>query len=407
MRKQNTIGKAWLAGLALAGIALLSGPASAVTNVEAKTSSTNKITVGGDFRLRHESFFNKSAGQQDRNRERFRLRFGVNAEMEKWDAGFRLASGTGEQTSTNQTLGNGWNQKNIYIDQAFATYKPFAWGKIRGGKMENPFWRNYASDLIWDADLNPEGLAEMLETDVNDFVTVFGNFAQLPINEINGDNPQGRRLRAYDPWLFGNQIGVKTKLGGGVRWNFGLASYSVTNETNNVLLSTNTVDSPVQQGDNTRVNAANGLLAGAFHMLHLNTELGFQALLPIRVQADFVRNVDKERYNNAANGYQVGFILNSAKNAGGWELAYFNKYSEANATLSDFADSDWGNGGTNRKGHIVWAAYSPTDFLTFQGKYFMTKRANSYVQADAPYRPTTTFTPRDINRFQLDAVVKF
>src|SRR5688572_22341336 len=108
----------------LAALCLVAQTFTAVhgANIEGANTTTNKLTFGGDLRVRHESFFNKTAGQVDRHRERFRLRFGVKAEMEKWDAILRLASGTGEQTSTNQTMGNAWNQKNLYIDQAFASY---------------------------------------------------------------------------------------------------------------------------------------------------------------------------------------------------------------------------------------------------------------------------------------------
>jgi len=386
--------------LSLISIAFVSSSALAAA-MEGKTGTTNKLTFGGDLRVRHESFFNKTRGQADRHRERFRLRFGVDAAMEKWDLGFGLASGTGEQTSTNQTMGGGFNQKNIYIDYAFATYKPLGWLKMDAGKIKNPFWRLYSSDLVWDSDLNPEGFAQRASTDLNDMISVFGNFAQLTVNEINSGSASDK-----DPWMFGNQVGVQTKIGGGVRWDFALANYSLMHERTNVLHATSTVDSSVIQGDNRRV-AGSTLLNGQYNMMHLTTQLGFQALVPVRFQADYVKNIHDEKTNGQDMGYQWGFILNSAKNAGGWEFAYFNKYSEAHATLSDFADSDWGNGGTNRKGHIIWLGYSPTDFLTFQGKYFMTKRVDPFIGASAPYNVTTTHTPRDINRFQLDMVVKF
>ncbi len=365
--------------------------------MEGSTSSTNKLTFGGDLRLRQESFL--IPGADDRHRQRMRLRFGVKAEMDKWMATFRLASGTGEQTSTNQTFSNGWNQKNIYIDQAYVTYKGGDLFKVHAGKQENPFWRLYSSDLIWDGDLNPEGFSEQASYDVNDIVNVFGNFMQAPVNEISTSKK--------DPWLFGNQIGVRTKLGGGVRWNLAVANYNVTNETQSVLHSTGAFDSTVIQGDNTRVNGQGTRLAGEFNMLHLMTEVGFQALVPMRVQADFVRNVDSKRANGFDTGYQFGLIVGSAKTAGQTEGGVFHKYSEANATLSDFADSDWGNGGTNRKGYIFWLAHAFTDFFTLQTKYFITERTNPFINTSYPYAASTTHRPANINRLQIDAVFKF
>ncbi len=390
--------------LALFGMALVGSVASAATTMESGASTTNKLTFGGDFRLRHESFYNKTQLQADRHRERMRLRFGVKAEMDKWEAALRLASGTGEQTSTNQSFTNSFSQKGVYIDQAFATYKPWDWVKVHGGKMNNPFWRVYSGDLIFDGDVNPEGFAEQFSYDAMDNVNVFANFGQMPLYE------QSANYR--DPWLYGHQIGVQTKLGGGVRWNFAVASYHATYEESSVLVSTTafsndpSTDQPVIQGDNRR-SAGSAQLVGGYHMFNLTTEVGFQLIVPIRLQADLVRNVASNRVNNENMGYQAGFILGSAKTAKSWEFGYFNKYVQANATLSDLADSDWGNGGTNRKGHIIWLAYCPTDFLTLQGKYFMTKRANPTIGVNSPYSANQTATYRDINRFQLDAVIKF
>ena len=91
-------------------------------------------------------------------------------------------------------------------------------------------------------------------------------------------------------------------------------------------------------------------------MLHFTTQVAFKVGIPIRLLGDYVKNVHHAKTDGQDKGYQVGTILGSAKNKGGLEFAYFNKYSEAHSTLSDFADSDFGNGGTNRKGHtrLLW-----------------------------------------------------
>jgi hypothetical protein len=60
-------------------------------------------------------------------------------------------------------------------------------------------------------------------------------------------------------------------------------------------------------------------------------------------------------------------------------------------------DSDFGNGGTNRKGHIVWIAYNPTKALQVKTKYFMTEVEDETLPPGED----------DINRLQVDLVVKF
>ena len=59
-------------------------------------------------------------------------------------------------------------------------------------------------------------------------------------------------------------------------------------------------------------------------------------------------------------------IVGQAKEKNSFEAAYFYKRSETDSTVSDVVDSDFGDGGTNRKGHIVWVAYNPQEFLQFK-----------------------------------------
>src|SRR5206468_4042119 len=100
---------------------------------------TDKLKFSGDLRLRHEAFYVKSTGASaansghDRSRERMRLRFGVTANIQDVTAGFRLASGVGEQVSTNQTYQNDFNQKGIWIDQAYLSWKALESLKLTGG----------------------------------------------------------------------------------------------------------------------------------------------------------------------------------------------------------------------------------------------------------------------------------
>src|SRR3954471_17802722 len=97
------------------------------------------IKFNGDLRIRHEDFFNKGVNAVDRHRERFRMRFGVTGTIQDFTAGMRFASGTGEQVSTNQTFGNSWTQKGLFIDQAYIQWKAHEYIRVTGGRMPNPF----------------------------------------------------------------------------------------------------------------------------------------------------------------------------------------------------------------------------------------------------------------------------
>ncbi len=364
---------------------------------------TDSIKFNGDLRLRHESFFVKSRGaaaansSQDRNRERLRLRFGVTGAIQDFTAGIRFASGVGEQVSTNQTYQNVFNQKGLFIDQAYITWKAHEYVKFSGGKMINPFWRTYASDIVWDDDVNPEGYAQQVSLPLGERMDLFANFAQLPFNE-------GGTLA--DPWIFGNQIGSNIKLSEDSRLSIAGAFYGFTNEKAGDFITGST---GVRQYGNTRVGST-AQLATNMRLLQFTGELASHVgPLPIALDGDFVRNT-QDTANLGSNGYQTGVILGKAKAAGTWEVAYFYKYAQTNASYADIADSDFGytgngGGGLNRKGSIFWAAYASRDYLTLKLKYFITDVLNPYINQYGQSVTTPAFN--SINRFQMDVVLKF
>ncbi len=92
-------------------------------------------------------------------RARFRLRFGFEKSWPDDDmmVGFRLASGANsDPTTTNQTFA-GFQKYPIWIDQAYARWTPKAVPglSVTAGKMPNP-WET--TDLVWDPDINPDGV---------------------------------------------------------------------------------------------------------------------------------------------------------------------------------------------------------------------------------------------------------
>ena len=112
------------------------------------------LKFGGDFRLRYEGIYGRKGlhpfalaadtygrprygptglrarSPNDRSRFRYRLRFGFEkAITEELTMGFRLASGTGAATSTNETMGDSFMGDPLWIDQAYLKYEPLA---VRG-----------------------------------------------------------------------------------------------------------------------------------------------------------------------------------------------------------------------------------------------------------------------------------
>lgn len=354
----------------------------------------DRITLSGDFRLRHESFW-KDPGL-DRHRERFRLRVGPEIKIQDFTVGIRLASGTGEQVSTNQSFDNLSSQKAIWIDRAYLRWQGSnsRWLALSGGRMPNPFFRVYSTDAVWDEDFNPEGFAENLNFNPGDTVALFLNAGQIVLHEDKLDN--------NDQWLFGEQVGVSIEPKTGVKATFAAAYYDFTN-TN----KSNFGQVACQSGNTRAVPCSGspdpGRLLNDYNVLDVTALIGMKAgTIPVSLMADYVKNLADPKnvagMDGGDSGYQAGLILGKASDPHTWELAYFYKILQTDATVADLADSDFGDGGTDRRGHIVWGAYNLTNYLQFKTKFSSTKRES---QTGDPS------TKDDIDRLQVDVVVKF
>lgn len=360
----------------------------------------DSIKFGGDLRLRHDTL-QEMGGQTDRNRERFRLRFGTEVTIQDWMAKIQFASGTGSQLSANQTESGQFSQKALWIDEAYLQWKATPNLKLLGGRMANPFYQLYASDCMWDPDLKPEGYAQKVDLPVGERLGLFANMAQMPTTDAF--TSAGSATSDKNVWIFGEQIGARTILFEETKLTMAIADYGFMNETTNPMggISLNPGNSI----------SATGLLLTPFNIVEFTNELAFHAgPVPLSLQGEFVTNTQYQRGAGTAalrggrNGYQTGVIAGKAAAKGTWEGAYFYKYLEQNATVANLADDDFGNGGTNRAGHIFWIAYAPRDFVQIKLKYYITRVIDQTLTTAG-----ASFTGQngDTNRLLLDVMLKF
>src|SRR5262249_37487474 len=133
-----------------------------------------ELEIYGDARVRYEvrngqtarpDPINPPGDTQQRDRARYRLRIGLRGTLvDDWFFGIRLETSTSPR-STNITFGddsqvNGPFSKDsdrINVGQAYFGYKGFRDLTLTVGKMAIPF---ITSSMVWDPDINPEGLAE-------------------------------------------------------------------------------------------------------------------------------------------------------------------------------------------------------------------------------------------------------
>jgi hypothetical protein len=389
--------KKMFAAAALSAVLLSAVPQRAAAQAEKLklSDAIQTLTFSGDLRLRDDFRDRRGSvsGVNDVNQQRFRLRFGLEAAMPSdVTAAFRLASGVGEQVSANQTAGHLNSQKQIWIDLAYLQWKPTvaedAKVRLTGGKMINPLWRTYSSDLLWDEDVTPEGMGESAEWTLKDAgFSVFANGLQMVADQ---DSNSGK-----NQYAFSEQAGFSKTLPLDSSLRMAAAYHKWSDENRSSLGQV-----AIQDGN----RRAGGVLLNRFGVGELTAELKSKVMdLPLSVQGTVARNF-RARDNGttivgptARDGYQAGVILGAAKTKGTWELAYFKKYAQTDVTVADVADSDFGDGGTNRQGHIVWVAYAPSDWLLLKAKGFVTDVIDRQ------------FAPGDkaVNRLQLDAMVKF
>ena len=124
----------------------------------------DRIHASADMRLRYEFDGNRPDDKKDRNRARARFRIGAKYDVtEEVTAAFRIRTGNPDDpNSPHQTFGGMFDSWEFNLDRVYLKYTPEwlpgAW--VLGGKAANPFVTNPVyGELVWDADVNPEGAA--------------------------------------------------------------------------------------------------------------------------------------------------------------------------------------------------------------------------------------------------------
>ena len=229
---------------------------------------TERIKLFGDFRLRYEadlvpkgndnkgSFPNFNAintgapfdvaGTQfspqynvDRNRERFKLRARLGADInldEGWFAGIRIGTGQDNSPITqNQGLGvaNGGQGGNfskyaLWLDRAFVKYEagsPLADGlAFTAGRFDNPF---FGTPLVWADEIGFDGLALRGSKSIADHSSLFLVGGAFPIfnTDINFSSNQPSKFKSTDRYLFAAQLGADFKVADKITGKVAVAYY--------------------------------------------------------------------------------------------------------------------------------------------------------------------------------------
>ncbi|MCW1244847.1 putative porin [Pseudomonas sp. SAICEU22] len=439
----------------------------------------SRITFEGDVRLRNESRYysgsnsneivdfaelnnsgpydvNPRSGTQfppllntreDReNMLRLRARMGLRAALSpQWTAAIRLGTGSDSSpVSTTQTLGGGFDKKDLWLDQGYLNYRPTKEWSFTGGRMPNPFM---STDLLYSNDLNFDGIAGSFNHPLNRDLAVFGTLGAFPV-EYSSDSASSDGLNKEDSenkWLYGAQLGATWAFAPDNSIKGALAYYQFDDiegrRSNPCAIydgapacdSDGTRPAFMQKG-NTLMELRNLVpdpsapttspqpqfvgLASEFNVLDLN--LAWDTLLfddlKLRSQGNYlvnlgydegkmrkrsagalVNNVDENGdIESGDTAWMLQFTLGSSldlKKRGDWNLFAGYKYIEPDALPDGFNDSSFHLGGTNAKGYFLGGNYGIEDNV------FATAR---WLSSEEVYG-----APFDIDVLQLELNTRF
>jgi hypothetical protein len=454
-----------------AKIATKSAPAPSEGGAASKldiSKSIDKLKLYGDLRLRYQyddkdpQLFipdgnkhhdvDRSPSGIQQSRWRFRLRLGAEITLTgQWSGGFELATARAAD-SGNQTFENGFDDYDIFISKAFLRWDPNKAFTFIGGKFTNPF---YTTDLVWDADITPNGITEIIRFDQlfgaeaeeevgysKDGKTVVskavksernwelsliaGQFIFDDNNENNFDNDQ-----ATDAYVFETQLLGSYKFDNGVKVTAGPAwlvenAGSVTGATNNSPFN----DSPNVSGATRNINLL--LFPGDVSFKLANTKTKFYWDFSYNIegrkrtedvfQLVSLRNANGEQSDNDVTdpddfdkhhsaqddfAYLVGVQLGENKKAGDWSFRADWRQTGIAAVDPNLNDSDFAQGELNTRGIKLGIAYNFTDFAIGAITYYHAWNIRNDLIGGEATGDNAIADSNTVRVLQVDFTVKF
>ncbi len=356
----------------------------------------------GDLRLRYEARDRDDDQRGTQGRGRYRLRLGLESKVsDTVSAGVGLTSGTGDLRTANQTYTGTFNKKNVWIDYAYASYRPTKWFSMIGGKFVNPIYQ--PSDMLIAPDITMEGGALRVEGRVAEKVGLFFNGGAFILDDRNSAATGSRP----DPLLYVFQPGVKFDITKDVFVRFAPAYYAYANLKNEAVLA------PA----NTSLSGTNTAVSGKYRFdysaINWGGDIGFtkpfgiSAIPYFGIMGGYIENPDPSNDNV---GYLAGFTVgypNVAK-FGDWSFEYTFRRLEKDAWIDLFPESTFYNGNTNVAGHRLKVLLGLTKNTALGLNFYDTWRLRSFNPKASTTIPAATRTQSaEENLFQADLIVKF
>ena len=319
--------------------------------VERLKEWVERVRFFGDMRLRYEGIFQKDL-PADRHRHRVRLRLGATVKIsDQLEAGIRVATGDPDDpTTTNQTFTDFFSRKPLDLDRFYLTYRPFKALTLTGGKFQNPF---KSTEMIWDEDVQPEGLAETLTfREVGPLKTVTLVGGQFVLSEV---------AAATDSAMFGWQVILEATPSKDLTLALAGAYYDFE-KTDRIARALATGDLKSGNTNRTTGTGAETRFLSDFRIVNVLGQVDYKlGTVPLRLIASYAHNTGASDKND---GYWLEAYVGGLRKKGEFRVGYGFALVETDAALSAFNSDDWLD--TNIRTHMADLAYQLFDNTTLK-----------------------------------------
>lgn len=240
-------------------------------------------------------------------------------------------------------------------------------------------------DIIWDSDINPEGLAVTYKYPLSGSTELFGSAGHYTLKDnVDGEGVQFK----HDLRLYAGQLGARFAITDSMKMTLGGSLYAYDNDDSSACPTSGTVTAPCAL-------AVNGNSPGEqFKLYEGFGQLDFSNLpVPLSIYGQYVNNTD------ASNDQDTGWLAGVKSKLYGFNVDYNYRDVQRNAVVGAFTDSDFANGFTGSRGSKLKVSYDLDKNFALGATYYMA--TSDQTNANINKKDS------DINTLQLDAEAKF
>ena len=408
------------------------------------SDAVDNATLYGDIRIRYEAREGSGIGattgvdiDENRDRARYKVTLGVKTEAGDWYTDLALAMGaTGR--SDNATFGSSAiggdidNKQGLFIKRAMIGWKATDWLTLEAGRMNNPL---YTTPMVWDADLNFEGLAEKVNYKMN-FADLFFTATQASyqgdrknFSTITGDTATTE--------LFAFQGGAKYAFDDHTNAKAALTYTTYNHNTSGTKFSpqlSTTINGTAATAAAPLGTGVSGTSAGVndLDLIEIPAEVNYYFganSIGMRLFGDYAYNTSGSdrcaaagaaicALGNDDNAWMLGLAVGSAADFKSFEANKMVKgdwaarvwYQEVGAYSVDpnAVDSDFMDSRVNMKGAVFKAQYNFLDNVFANFAYGHATRKNKAIgSAGSGTTQDLALNLKDFDLLQLDLTYKF